>query len=205
MNGNPKTIFGVLAAVFCALSLSRAAYGQENLPDGKGKAEYIHNCTACHRSEMVTRVKKTPEEWRKSVDEMASRGTDGSKEDLDNVYLYLVTNFSKDKPAAATEPKGSAPPPGGEAMLRISRHGVLERAGVEWSGGTRNQFVGHGTRSPQFLNRAAGQVAKPGLSRFAPIDPAPVPGFEIQAAHDDPGGLARYLGSLSVASDGFEK
>ena len=43
---------------------------------------------------MVTRVKKTPEDWRKSVDDMAARGTDGTKEDLDNVVLYLDKYFS---------------------------------------------------------------------------------------------------------------
>jgi hypothetical protein len=97
------------AFLFASL-LSNAASAQQGLPDGLGKTEFVHNCTACHRADMVTRVKKTPEDWRKSVDEMASRGTDGTKEDLDNAYLYLVKNYSIDKPEGAAHP---AMPPAG--------------------------------------------------------------------------------------------
>jgi putative heme-binding domain-containing protein len=104
MDQKLKVLLGFLCASMCFLSLSKEAHGQA-LPDGKGKAEFVHNCTACHRASMVTRVKKTPAEWRKSVDEMAARGTDGSKEDLNNAYLYLVTNYAADKPS----PTAAAP------------------------------------------------------------------------------------------------
>src|ERR1700678_4232911 len=95
-----KLVFGMICTLLCCLFIANETSAQ-TLPDGKGKAEFVHNCTACHRADMVTRVKKTPDEWRKSVDEMAARGTDGSKEDLDNAYLYLVTNYVADKPTAA--------------------------------------------------------------------------------------------------------
>lgn len=108
MNQKFKVVFGAICPLLGVLCLSNAAFGQ-TLPDGKGKAEFVHNCTACHRADMVTAAKKTPEQWRKSVDDMAARGTDGTKEDLDNVVLYLVTNYSADKAApAATQ---STPPP----------------------------------------------------------------------------------------------
>jgi len=97
-----------MCAMFCGLCLSNAAFGQ-NLPDGKGKAEFIHNCTACHRADMVTNVRKTPAEWRKTVDEMAARGTDGTKEDIDNVYLYLSQNFALDSSAPVTALGVAAP------------------------------------------------------------------------------------------------
>jgi hypothetical protein len=125
-----KVVFGAMVALFGGLCLSNEAYGQ-TLPDGKGKAEFIHNCTACHRADLVIRVKKTPEGWRKSVDEMAARGTDGSKEDLDNVVLYLVTNFGTDKSgsAAATQstahPSTSSGPATGPGVLNSSE---FERA-----------------------------------------------------------------------------
>jgi putative heme-binding domain-containing protein len=104
-----KLLFGTLGALFCGLCLSNTASGQ-NLPDGKGKAEFIHNCTACHGADMVTNAKKTKAEWRKSVDDMAARGTDGTKEDIDNVYLYLSTNFALDKSASATAAPSTVPP-----------------------------------------------------------------------------------------------
>ena len=114
MNQKSKTIFGAMCTLVCGFFLSKGALGQ-TLPDGKGKAEFVHNCTACHTAKLVTRIKKTPDDWRKSVDEMAARGTDGSKEDLDNVVLYLVTNFATNNsgPTAAipsTTPSTSAGP-----------------------------------------------------------------------------------------------
>ncbi len=107
---------------FAGLGGGRQAQGAA-LPEGKGKAEFVHNCTACHLASMVTRVKKTPEEWRKSVDEMAARGTDGTKEDLDNVVLYLVTNYGTDtpaKPAEAPKPQAAMPPLGASGAAKQS-------------------------------------------------------------------------------------
>jgi putative heme-binding domain-containing protein len=109
MNQKSKLVLGAMCALVCRLCLSNEAFGQ-TLPDGKGKAEFIHNCTACHRADLVIRAKKTPEEWRKSVDEMAARGTDGSKEDLDSVVLYLVTNYGTDKSGSAAETQSTAHP-----------------------------------------------------------------------------------------------
>src|ERR1700721_3592466 len=103
-----KVLFGAMCALWCGLCISNEAFGQ-TLPDGKSEAEFVHNCTACHRADMVVRVKKTPDDWRKSVDEMAARGTDGSKEDLDNVVLYLVTNFATDN-SSSTAPRPSTTP-----------------------------------------------------------------------------------------------
>jgi putative heme-binding domain-containing protein len=103
-----KAAFGAMCALLCGVCLSNQAFAQV-LPDGKGKAEFVHNCTACHRADMVTRVKKTPDEWRKSVDEMAARGTDGSKEDLNNAYLYLVTNYAADKPGPPARTQTTTP------------------------------------------------------------------------------------------------
>ena len=103
-----KMVFRAMCALLCFLCASRETFSQ-TLPDGKGKAEFVHNCTACHRADMVTRVKKTPDEWRKSVDEMAARGTDGSKEDLNNAYLYLVTNYAADKPGPPARTQTTTP------------------------------------------------------------------------------------------------
>jgi putative heme-binding domain-containing protein len=106
--------FKLAIAVLCASLCLTAEAQNQSLPEGKGKAEFIHNCTACHRADMVTKVKKTPPDWQKSVTEMASRGTDGTQQDLDNVVLYLDKFYSTDKPAAApsvpTTPSQSNPP-----------------------------------------------------------------------------------------------
>jgi putative heme-binding domain-containing protein len=103
-------MLGATCAIVCALCLPVAARAQA-LPDGKGKVEFVHNCTACHRADMVTRVKKTPDEWKKNVFEMAARGTDGTKADLDNVVLYLDEFYATDKPASAAPAPSTAPAP----------------------------------------------------------------------------------------------
>lgn len=101
MNQKFKLVLGTMCALFCWTCLSNAASGQD-LPDGKGKAEFVHNCTVCHGADMVTNVRKTPADWRKTVDDMAARGADGTKEDIDNVYIYVSTNFPLDKSAPTT-------------------------------------------------------------------------------------------------------
>jgi hypothetical protein len=149
MDRNLRMKFGAICAVVCVLCAPQRGFGQKGLPDGKGKEEFVHNCTACHRADMVTRVKKTPEDWRKSVDEMASRGTDGSKEDLDNAYVYLVTNYAKDKsdtsPAAQAAPPAAGPggaarldQSGVERLMRLSAEGdlVANRWGSKSAGGS---------------------------------------------------------------------
>jgi hypothetical protein len=97
-----------MGALFLGLCLSNEVFGQA-LPDGKGKAEFVESCTACHRTEMTTRLRKTPDEWRKTVDDMVARGADGSKEDIDNIVLYLSTNFGTDKPGAAAATPSTTP------------------------------------------------------------------------------------------------
>jgi putative heme-binding domain-containing protein len=117
-----KIMLGAICGLLCGLCISNAAFGQA-LPDTKGKAEFVHNCTACHTAKLVTRLPKTPDEWKINVREMAARGTDGSKEDLDNVVLYLVTNFATDKSGSAAATPSSTL--GGPAALNSSE---IERA-----------------------------------------------------------------------------
>ena len=117
MDRKLQLMFSATRALLCGLCLSSAASAQ-NLPDGTGKAEFIHNCLDCHSAGMVLRAKKTPDEWRKNVDDMAARGSDGSKEDIDKVVLYLDTYFATDKsgPAAPTLTTKSSSISGGSAV-----------------------------------------------------------------------------------------
>jgi putative heme-binding domain-containing protein len=126
MDRKLQLVFGAMRALFCGLCLSSAVFAQ-NLPDGTGKAEFIHNCLDCHSAGMVLRAKKTPDEWRKNVDDMAARGSDGSKEDIDKVVLYLDKYFATDKSGTAEMTQSAAPssPSGGPAALNSSE---IERA-----------------------------------------------------------------------------
>ncbi len=119
MNQKFKFVFGALCALFCGLCISNEALGQ-TLPDGKGKAEFVNSCTACHRTDMVTRLRKTPAEWRTIVDDMVSRGADGSKEDIDNIVLYLATNFGPDKSGSAAATQSTIPPSTSPASMALN-------------------------------------------------------------------------------------
>ena len=118
MDHKLKVVFGAACMLLCGQSLAQRV-PPVPLPEDKGKAEFIHNCTACHRTEMVLAARKTPEDWRKSVDEMASRGTDGTPEDLDKVVFYLDKYFALDTPASPDTKQPAAPPQAsnGPAML----------------------------------------------------------------------------------------
>ena len=175
MNQKFKLMLGSMCALWCGLCLSNTALGQ-NLPDGKGKAEFINNCTECHRADMVTDAKKTKAQWRKSVDDMAARGSDGTKEDIDNAYLYLATYFATDKSTPATAATSTTPPSASgataplssseieKASNSITQNGCLSCHRVQEQGGyTGPALNGVGARRTPDQIRAAILTPKPML------------------------------------------
>jgi cytochrome c2 len=204
MDQKTKLVFGVACAFLCGLSFSNRAFGQA-LPDGKGKAEFIHNCTACHRADMVIAVKKTPEDWRKSVDEMAARGTDGTKEDLDNVVLYLDKYYALEKHGAADAKQSTTPPPtsDGAATLNpadiervkriIAENGCLTCHRIEQQGArTGPSLSGAGTRHTADEIREA-------IVHHPTSDPGgtiPTLSYEKKITGKDQDDLVRYLSLL---------
>jgi mono/diheme cytochrome c family protein len=185
-----KVAFATMCAFLCVLCISTEAFSQ-TLPEGKGKAEFVHNCTACHRADMVTRVKKTPDEWRKSVDEMASRGTDGSKEDLDNAYLYLVTNYSTQSATPSSTANGLSTPNSSDterAKRIIAESGCLTCHRIEQQGAyTAPALNGISARRSTDAIRTA-IVNHPTLN--------PMPSHERKITGEDLEALTRYLVSL---------
>jgi mono/diheme cytochrome c family protein len=203
MNLKLFAVLGVATAFPFGLSTSHQAFGQ-TLPDGKGKAEFVHNCTACHGADMVTAVKKTPQDWRKSVDEMAARGTDGTKEDLDNVVLYLDTYFAKkpDQPEAkqSTAPSansnGSAKqsPSDVEHVKRIiAENGCLTCHRIEQEGGSTGPSLnGIGKR------RSADEIRAAIVNHHAAAGSGntnPGPPYEKKITGENLDSLVRYLAS----------
>ena len=79
---------------------------QETLPDGPGRTEFKRICSSCHATSTATNQRKTLDEWTASVNDMVTRGAQGTPADIEKVILYLSTNFGTDKPpvkqAAAT-------------------------------------------------------------------------------------------------------
>jgi putative heme-binding domain-containing protein len=137
MNRKLQVVFGAMRALLCGLCLASAAFAQ-NLPDDTGKAEFIHNCLDCHSAGMVLRATKTPDEWRKNVDDMAARGSDGSKEDIDKVVVYLDKYFATGKSGPAATTQSTTPSSTSEndrAKRIIAENGCLACHRVEKQGG----------------------------------------------------------------------
>jgi competence ComEA-like helix-hairpin-helix protein len=75
----------------------------DKLPEGTGKAEVKKVCTGCHEIGTVTGSRRTRIGWERNVDDMASRGAEGSDEDMEVVVAYLTKFFGKTNVNTATE------------------------------------------------------------------------------------------------------
>ncbi len=84
-----------------------AAPVEAPLPEGPGKAIVQKMCVGCHAISVVTSRRATPEQWTNIVQQMVSRGADGTDEEIETVTRYLSTNFppkADDKPATPPAP-----------------------------------------------------------------------------------------------------
>ena len=67
----------------------------QELPDGAGKEIVLKACVNCHEIETVIASRRTKLGWQQSVDDMISRGAEGSGQEMDAVVAYLTTYFGK--------------------------------------------------------------------------------------------------------------
>ena len=65
----------------------------QDLPEAKGKDLYEKICGSCHGTDVVFKTRTTKEKWKTTVDEMASRGAEGTDEQLDIIVDYLAKCF----------------------------------------------------------------------------------------------------------------
>lgn len=77
------------------------AFGQE-LPDGKGKEAVQKICSNCHDVTTVTGARRTRKGWEQNVDDMVTRGAEGSEQELQAVVDYLTKFYGKTNVNAAT-------------------------------------------------------------------------------------------------------
>ena len=67
----------------------------DDLPEGKGKDVFVKMCSNCHELDRVTSTRYPRKQWAYVVDDMVSRGAEGSDEDVNSVISYLSRNFGK--------------------------------------------------------------------------------------------------------------
>lgn len=90
---------GVLA-VTAALNMvpaqvSAAGLAAQELPEGPGKAELRRVCAGCHDLMFAASTRETEEGWTKIVNDMRSKGADGSEEDFQKIIAYLTAHMGK--------------------------------------------------------------------------------------------------------------
>jgi competence protein ComEA len=71
------------------------ASNSQDLPDGKGKDVVLKMCANCHEIERVTSSRFSRKAWADLVDDMVSRGAEGSDQDVTAVVSYLSRNYGK--------------------------------------------------------------------------------------------------------------
>jgi putative heme-binding domain-containing protein len=106
MTFRSKCIFSLGSMI--VLSFAASGYAQ-SLPEGPGKAEFQRICGNCHSVDIATSQRMTQTQWTSVVNDMVSRGAQGSQQDLDNVTTYLATHFGQGAPPAAGAMPAAAP------------------------------------------------------------------------------------------------
>jgi len=74
------------------LSFSLAA---QELPPGEERETFVKMCSNCHAIARVTKVKFAKKFWASVVDDMVSRGAEGTEEETSAVISYLARHFGK--------------------------------------------------------------------------------------------------------------
>ena len=84
---NRTIVLGLLGAVLSAPA--------QTLPEGTGRAAFQRICGACHSINVATSQRMTRAEWSAVVNDMVSRGAQGTSGELESIVNYLSTNFGK--------------------------------------------------------------------------------------------------------------
>jgi competence protein ComEA len=92
-----------------SLLIAIDASAQTKLPDGPGRAVFERMCTNCHGVESVVRSRNSQERWGEVVDDMVSRGAQGTDDEIESVIDYLAANFSKTAAQKVNVNKAAAP------------------------------------------------------------------------------------------------
>ena len=115
--GQPIQSHFLLAALGLLAVIPSSA--QTQLPAGPGKAALQKVCTACHGLEIVTQNRATRERWETVVDDMASRGAEGTDEEFSQIVEYLAEHFG---PGGA----GASPSSPAAAKVNVNRATAAE-------------------------------------------------------------------------------
>ena len=69
----------------------------QQLPDGPGKELLPKLCGGCHDLMFTVSTRETEDGWTRIVNDMRSKGADGTEEEFAKVIAYLTANMGKPK------------------------------------------------------------------------------------------------------------
>ncbi|MBX3279337.1 MAG: hypothetical protein KF868_15145 [Acidobacteria bacterium] len=72
------------------MQASRPIDASQALPDAEGKGLILATCVQCHNLRTVTAQRKSAAEWRRTVDDMVSRGAQLTREESELAARYLA-------------------------------------------------------------------------------------------------------------------
>ncbi len=81
--------------VICVAASALPAAENDDLPEGNGKEIFVRMCSNCHALKQVTKARFHRNFWESVVDDMVSRGAEGTEEEASVVVGYLTRNFGK--------------------------------------------------------------------------------------------------------------
>ena len=78
-----------------ALALTGSQEKTGDSPEAKGKAVVEKICVGCHELDVVTATRRTKIGWQQNVEDMISRGAEGSDQEMAEVVAYLAKFYGK--------------------------------------------------------------------------------------------------------------
>ena len=78
-----------------ALALTADQEKTGNPSEATGKATLEKVCVGCHELDVVTASRRTKIGWQQNVDDMVSRGAEGSDQEMAEVVEYLTKYYGK--------------------------------------------------------------------------------------------------------------
>jgi competence protein ComEA len=85
----------IAISVFGLVVFLGNAADDDELPAGKGKDVLLTMCVKCHGPDQIAGAKYSKKLWVGVVDDMVSRGAEGSDADIKILVDYLARNFGK--------------------------------------------------------------------------------------------------------------
>ncbi len=81
-------------AAVSAQTPAPSVLSDSRLPSGPGKAALLKACSPCHGADSAVAQFKTPDEWKKTLDEMAANGAEATDEEWKEILGYVDKHFS---------------------------------------------------------------------------------------------------------------